>query len=128
MLHFNLETAARRRSRTVGWQCSYNARCAHRVHVQPSESADLPSSSPRHALAIVRSGLAISVFTQNAVPPDLYIQGTFLPRLKHIGVLVAFADLEQTAVVRAFGELIRRILPQLLAKRSDPTTSGFQRP
>lgn len=71
------------------------------------------SNSLAGLIAIARSGLAISVFTQKAVPPDLYIQDTFLPRLPHIGVLVAFADQEQTAVVRAFGEHIHRVLPQL---------------
>jgi hypothetical protein len=112
----------------VGYQCSYSARCAHRVPVKASESADLPASSPKHAIAIARLGLAISVFTLNAVPTDFYIQGTFLSRLPHMGVLVTFVDREQTAIVRAFGEHIHRLLPQLGAKRSEPTTFGFRLP
>lgn len=76
-------------------------------------SISFASNSLAGLIAIARSGLAISVFTQKAVPPDLYILDKYLPRLPHIGVLVAFADLEQSAVVKAFGEHIRRILPSL---------------
>ncbi|MDP2121693.1 MAG: LysR family transcriptional regulator [Hoeflea sp.] len=71
------------------------------------------SNSLAGLIAIARSGLAISVFTQNAVPPDLHVQDKFLPRLAHIGVLVAYADQEQSAVVKAFGEHIHRVLPQI---------------
>lgn len=71
------------------------------------------SNSLAGLIAIARSGLAISVFTQKAVPPDLYILDKYLPRLPHIGVLVDFADTEQSAVVKAFGEHIHQILPSI---------------
>jgi DNA-binding transcriptional LysR family regulator len=71
------------------------------------------SSSLAGLIAIARSGLAISVFTQKAVPSDLYILDKFLPRLPSIGVLVAFADADPPGVVRAFGDHIRQILPSL---------------
>ena len=71
------------------------------------------SNSLGGLIAIARSGLAISVFTQKAVPPDLYILDKYLPRLPHIGVLVGFAEQEQSTVVKAFGEHIHRLLPSL---------------
>lgn len=71
------------------------------------------SGSLAGLIAIARSGLAISVFTQKAVPPDLYVLDRFLPRLPHLGVLLAFADPDPPAVVTAFGEHVRRILPSL---------------
>jgi DNA-binding transcriptional LysR family regulator len=71
------------------------------------------SSSLAGLIAIARSGLAISVFTQKAVPPDLFVLDKFLPRLPHLGVLMAYADAAPTAVVEAFGEHIRRTLPSL---------------
>ncbi|WP_217623015.1 LysR family transcriptional regulator [Roseovarius sp. 217] len=71
------------------------------------------SNSLGGLIAIARSGLAVCVFTQKAVPPDLYILDRYLPRLPHIGVLVDYSDTERSAVVKTFGEHIRNLLPSL---------------
>lgn len=72
-------------------------------------------ASDSHAglVAVARSGLAISVMTQRAVPPDLYILEKPLPTLPRIGVLIAFAQPDQSPAVKAFGNYIRRVLPSL---------------
>lgn len=91
----------------------------HRAACDAMERANIKyrisfaSNSLAGLIAIARSGLAVSVFTQKAVPHDLYIQDKSLPRLPQIGVLVAYADQEQSAVVRAFGDHIYRVLPQI---------------
>jgi DNA-binding transcriptional LysR family regulator len=91
----------------------------HRAACDSMEQANIKyrisfaSNSLAGLIAIARSGLAVSVFTQKAVPPDLFVQDKTLPRLPQIGVLVAYADQERSAVVRAFGEHIHRVLPGL---------------
>lgn len=91
----------------------------HRAACEAMERARLKyrisfaSNSLAGLIAIARSGLAISVFTQKAVPNDLHILDKHLPRLPHIGVLVSFAELEPSTVVKAFGDHIHRLLPQL---------------
>lgn len=90
----------------------------HRAACEAMERAGLKyrisfaSNSLAGLIAIARSGLAISVFTQKAVPSDLYVQDRHLPRLPHLGVLVSYADGKPSSVVKAFGEHIHRVLPQ----------------
>jgi DNA-binding transcriptional LysR family regulator len=91
----------------------HKAACEAMVRAGWKYRISFASSSLAGLIAIARSGLAISVFTQKAVPPDLYILDKYLPRLPHIGVLVAFADPQPSAVATAFGEHVRRILPSL---------------
>jgi DNA-binding transcriptional LysR family regulator len=71
------------------------------------------SNSVSGLIAVARSGLAISVMTQEAVPADLYSLSAPLPPLSRLGILVAFADFEQSPAVKAFGDHIRRVLPTL---------------
>lgn len=71
------------------------------------------SNSLAGLIAVTRSGLAISVMTKEAVPPDLFILKAPLPRLSNLGVLIAFADTTRAPAVEAFASHIRRILPSL---------------
>ncbi len=71
------------------------------------------SNSIAGLMAVARSGLAISVMTQRPVPPDLFILGAPLPRLKELGVLLAFAGAEPSPAVTAFANHIREILPSI---------------
>jgi DNA-binding transcriptional LysR family regulator len=66
-------------------------------------------------LAVVRSGQAIAVLTQSAVPPDLQIlpTGEGLPRLPSVGLTVKFDLPRPPALVREFAEHLRRIVPSL---------------
>lgn len=57
-------------------------------------------------LAIARSGLAFSVVTRSAVPPDLFVVARGLPALPEIGLSIAYASTRPPPVVRAFGEFI----------------------
>jgi len=71
------------------------------------------SNSLAGLVAVARSGLAISVMTEKAVPSDLHILGNPLPPLPSLGILVRFAQVEQSAAAQAFGDHIRRLLPSL---------------
>ncbi|QKD05467.1 LysR family transcriptional regulator [Mesorhizobium loti] len=71
------------------------------------------SNSLAGLIAVARSGLAISVMTKEAVPPDLHILNAPLPQLPHLGILIAFADSERSPAVEAFAGHIRSVLPSL---------------
>ncbi|MBX9459620.1 MAG: LysR family transcriptional regulator [Rhizobium sp.] len=71
------------------------------------------SNSIAGLIAVARSGLAISVMTQGAVPPDLNSLNAPLPKLPHLGILVALPDAEQSAAVTAFADHVRRMLKAL---------------
>ena len=71
------------------------------------------SNSIAGLIAVARSGLAISVMTEEAVTPDLFILNAPLPKLARLGVVIAFAESVQSPVVEAFATHIRRILPSL---------------
>ncbi|NUS20144.1 MAG: LysR family transcriptional regulator [Mesorhizobium sp.] len=71
------------------------------------------SNSLAGLIAVARSGLAISVMAEEAVPPDLNILGAPLPALPGLGILVAFADAERSPAVEAFADHIRKVLPSL---------------
>lgn len=90
----------------------HRAACAAMERAGLSYRIAFASNSLAGLIAIARSGLAISVFTQKAVPPDLHVQDRHLPRLPHLGVLVNYADRAPSALVRAFGEHIHRLLPE----------------
>lgn len=80
------------------------------------------SNSLAGLIAIARSGQAISVLTQTAVPPDLHIVTTGLPALPAIGITLEFADRRPSAAARALGDFIRARLPSL-----DVVPSGSMR-
>ncbi|VDC19895.1 LysR family transcriptional regulator [Pseudogemmobacter humi] len=90
----------------------HRAACEAMERVQMKYRIAFASNSLAGLIAIARSGLAISVFTQKAVPADLHVQEKHLPRLPHIGVLVSYAEERPAAAVKAFGEHIHRQLPQ----------------
>lgn len=71
------------------------------------------SNSLAGLIAVARSGLAISVMTQEAVPSDLYILNTPFPKLPRLGILIAFAESERSPAVEAFANHIRGVLPSL---------------
>jgi len=71
------------------------------------------SNSLTGLVAVARSGLAISVMTQRAVPSDLFILNAPLPKLSRLGVLIAFAETARSPAVEAFASHIRSVLPSL---------------
>ncbi|MBX3603863.1 MAG: LysR family transcriptional regulator [Piscinibacter sp.] len=66
-------------------------------------------------LAVVRSGQAIAVLTQAAVPDDLRIlpPGEVLPALPSVGLVVKTARARPSALVEQFAEHLRGIVPAL---------------
>ncbi|ANH07733.1 LysR family transcriptional regulator [Shinella yambaruensis] len=71
------------------------------------------SNSLAGLIGLARSGLAICVMTQEAVPPDLHILNAPLPHLPHLGMLIAFADGDASPATIAFADHIRAVLPTL---------------
>jgi DNA-binding transcriptional LysR family regulator len=71
------------------------------------------SNSLSGLIAIARSGHAISVLTETAVPPDLHVVSAGLPPLPTIGIALEFAELRPSSAARALGEHIRTVLPGL---------------
>jgi DNA-binding transcriptional LysR family regulator len=73
------------------------------------------SGSMSGLLAVVRSGQAIAVLTQSAVPADLQIlaTGEQLPQLPAVGLVVKFDLPRPPALVAEFAEHLRRIVPTL---------------
>lgn len=71
------------------------------------------SNSLAGLIAVTRAGLAISVMTQGAVPPDLHVLNAPLPPLAQLGILIAFSQSEPSAAVAAFTDHIREQLPLL---------------
>ena len=66
-------------------------------------------------LAVVRSGQAIAVLTQAAVPADLQILATCerLPRLPTVGLTVTFDLPRASALAAEFAEHLHKIVPTL---------------
>ena len=66
-------------------------------------------------LAVVRSGQAVAVLTQSAVPEDLRIlpPGERLPALPAVGLVVKTARTRAPALVEQFAEHLRDIVPTL---------------
>jgi DNA-binding transcriptional LysR family regulator len=73
------------------------------------------SGSISGLLAVVRSGQAIAVLTQSAVPADLQIlpTGNLLPRLPAVGLTVKFDLQRPPTLVAEFAEHLRKVLPTL---------------
>ena len=70
------------------------------------------SNSLAGLLAVTRSGQAISVVTQSAVPSDLLVLDAPLPPLPHIGISLAYASPSPSAIVQAFGDFVSSNLAQ----------------
>ncbi|MDX0499631.1 LysR family transcriptional regulator [Sinorhizobium medicae] len=91
----------------------------HRAALQAMGGAGLrykiayASNSLAGLIGLARSGLAISVMTQEAVPPDLHVLNAPLPQLPHLGIMIACADADQSPAVAAFADHIRSVLPSL---------------
>ena len=73
------------------------------------------SGSINGLTAVVRSGQAIAVLTQAAVPSDLYIlpPSSGLPKLPAIGVTVKTARRNASQLLRSFESHVRSMLPTL---------------
>ncbi len=74
------------------------------------------SNSMNGLIAIVRSGIAVAVLTETAVPADLRVLGveSTLPALPEVYIAVARGQgLAGSALVQAMAEHIRQVLPAL---------------
>ncbi len=73
------------------------------------------SSSLAGLIALVRSGQAVAVLTQTAVPADLQILAgdAALPELPSVGIALRFGQGQPTPLVDALAEHIRQLLPSL---------------
>lgn len=93
----------------------------HRAACERLEAAGRPyriayaSSSMTGLLAVVRSGQAIAVLTQAAVPPDLQVlpAGGDLPALPTVGLAVKVDLAHPPALVTEFAGHLERIVPTL---------------
>lgn len=71
------------------------------------------SSSLTGLIAVARSGLAISVMMQKAVPNDLYILKAPLPALPRLGLKVLRGDGNDSPAVAVFADHVKNMLPFL---------------
>ncbi|WP_336080587.1 LysR family transcriptional regulator [Thalassospira sp. CH_XMU1448-2] len=71
------------------------------------------SSSLTGLIAVARSGLAISVMMQKAVPNDLYILKAPLPALPKLGLKVMAGEGTQNPASAAFADHVKNMLPFL---------------
>lgn len=91
----------------------------HRAACTAIEEAGLPyratfaSNSFAGLLAITRSGQAISVITQSAVPKDLYIIENQLPALQQIGVHIHYGSQHPSLIAKLFGDFTKNYLINL---------------
>lgn len=93
----------------------------HRAACEQLDAAQRPyrvayaSGSMSGLLAVVRSGQAIAVLTQSAVPADLQVlaAGEGLPPLPTVGLRVRFGLPRPPALVAAFAEHLQRLVPDL---------------
>ena len=65
--------------------------------------------------AVVRSGQAIAVLTQTAVPPDLYVlpPSSRLPKLPSIGITLKTGRHNSSPLLRSFESHVRSMLPTI---------------
>lgn len=71
------------------------------------------SSSLTGLIAVARSGLAISVMMQKAVPNDLYILKALLPALPKLGLRIISGEGTQNPATTAFADHVKNMLPFL---------------
>ncbi|MEQ8392155.1 MAG: LysR family transcriptional regulator [Thalassospira sp.] len=91
----------------------------HRSARDAMQAAGLPyqiayaSNSLAGLIAVTRSGLAISVMMQKAVPSDLFILKSPLPPLPKLGLRVVKSEFNPTPATDAFADHISKMLPFL---------------
>ena len=91
----------------------------HKAACDAIEAAQIPykisyaSSSLTGLIAVARSGLAISVMMQKAVPNDLYILKAPLPSLPKLGLKVIAGEGTQNPATTAFADHVKNMLPFL---------------
>jgi DNA-binding transcriptional LysR family regulator len=85
----------------------YRAACDAMKAVNRPYRVAFASSSLAGLIAIARSGHAISVLTETAVPPDLHAVRSGLPTLPTIGIAVEFAEGRPSLTARALGDHVR---------------------
>ncbi|WP_412558019.1 LysR family transcriptional regulator [Thalassospira sp. MIT1370] len=91
----------------------------HKAACDAIEAAQIPykisyaSSSLTGLIAVARSGLAISVMMQKAVPNDLYILKAPLPALPKLGLKVIAGEGTQNPATTAFADHVKNMLPFL---------------
>ncbi|WP_114008067.1 LysR family transcriptional regulator [Cohaesibacter intestini] len=91
----------------------HRAACAAMDAIQRRYRVAYASNSLAGLLAIARSGHALSVLTQSAVPEDLYVVTDRLPPLPAIGITLEVADQRSSAAASALADHIRSQLPVL---------------
>lgn len=91
----------------------------HKAACDAMDAAHMPykisyaSNSLAGLIAVARSGLAISVMMQKAVPNDLYILKSPLPSLPKLGLKIATGEGRKSPAIEAFGDHIGTMLPFL---------------
>ncbi|PKR56719.1 LysR family transcriptional regulator [Thalassospira lohafexi] len=91
----------------------------HKAACDAMDAAHMPykisyaSNSLAGLIAVARSGLAISVMMQKAVPTDLFILKSPLPPLPKLGLKVATGEGPKSPAINAFGDHIGKLLPFL---------------
>ena len=93
----------------------YRAACDAMEGVNRRYRVAFASDSLAGLIAIARSGHAISVLTQTAVPADLHIVSSGLPPLPTLGIALEFAEQRPSSAATALGDHIRTVLPSLSA-------------
>ncbi|ASM72037.1 MULTISPECIES: LysR family transcriptional regulator [Roseobacteraceae] len=91
----------------------HRAACDAMARAKLQYKITFASNSLAGLITVARSGLAISVMTQEAVPPDLFILNAPLPQLPRLGVIISFAESKRSPAVDAFAAHIRNLLPFL---------------
>ena len=91
----------------------YRAACDAVEAINRRYRVAFASNSYAALIAIARSGHAVSVLTETAVPSDLAIVEEGLPDLPDIGLGLECADQRQTAAAVALDAHIRSTLPRL---------------
>ena len=91
----------------------YRAACDAMEAVNRRYRVAFASNSLAGLIAIARSGHAISVITQSAVPPDLRIVSAGLPPLPTIGIALEVTEPRPSSATRTLAEHIRSVLPAL---------------
>lgn len=73
------------------------------------------SGSMTGLTAVVRSGQAITVLTQTAVPPDLQVlpHSAGLPKLPSVGITVKTGRSKSSRLIKSFETHVRSVLPTL---------------
>lgn len=88
----------------------HKAACEAMVRAGQRYRVSYASNGLAGLIAVARSGLAVSVMTEQAVPSDLHVLGSPLPPLPRLGISLAFAETDQSPATKAFAQHIRRVL------------------